>query len=240
MPPLSSPGTGTFAIARRSTNIPYPANACDIGTKVFQILIPALLFMICISLLISRTLAASPLASFIFLVRGSVSGLTTCNLDALSAASMYGLNRTARTTTAERAIDTHHGVPAYTCTCSRSHSIHAVGPRPKSSPRDFKYPMCSGISWRNPELKSVASSREEVRTSGGGAVDELKVSEGVEAAAEVEIGVVEAKRSPAPFRIKRFPAESENLERMPAADAPFLERSRFDLIGAFCTMEEEN
>jgi hypothetical protein len=100
--------------------------------------------------------------------------------------------------------------------------------------------MCSGISWRNPELKSVASSREEVETSGGGAVDELKVSEGVEAAAEVEIGVVEAKRSPAPFRIKRFPAESENLERMPAADAPFLERSRFDLIGAFCTMEEEN
>ena len=86
----------------------------------------------------------------------------------------------------------------------------------------------------------MASSREEAKTSGGGAVDELKVSDGVEAAAEVEIGVVEAKRSPAPFRIKLFAPESGNLERMLAADAPFLERSRFVLIGAFCTTEEEN
>ena len=62
-------------------------------------------------------------------------------------------------------MDTHHGVPANTWTCSNSHSITEVGPHPYSRPSDFKYPMCSGMLYKESDEKSMASSIEEVVTS---------------------------------------------------------------------------
>lgn len=52
--------------------------------------------------------------------------------------------------------------------------------------------------------------------------------------------MVEAKRMPAPFRIKRFVLEKGDFVYILEVDAPLSERSGLDLMGAFCTMEEEN
>jgi hypothetical protein len=62
-------------------------------------------------------------------------------------------------------------------------------------------------------VKSVAVFSREAVNSEGAAVEELTASEGLVvfrmgSAAEVERGVVEAKRTPAPFRIKRFVLEN--------------------------------
>ena len=46
IPPVSSPGTGNFAIALRSINVPYPIKTCKNGMKVLYMLMPARLFII--------------------------------------------------------------------------------------------------------------------------------------------------------------------------------------------------
>jgi len=46
IPPVSSPGTGNFAIALSSTNVPYPTKTCKNGMKVLYMLMPARLFII--------------------------------------------------------------------------------------------------------------------------------------------------------------------------------------------------
>jgi hypothetical protein len=136
--------------------------------------------------------------------------LMACILAEFSAASMYGLNRAARTRIAVMVIDSHHGVPAYTWTCSSNHSITDVGPHPYSKPSDLRYPMCSGMLYRESEEKSMALSRDEVVTSGVEAVAELTAParSGVVAVVAIVAGLVEAKRIPAPFRIKTLGLEN--------------------------------
>jgi hypothetical protein len=67
--------------------------------------------------------------------------------------------------------------------------------------------MLSGISEIGQDEKSVALSRELVSITAGAAAAELTASTGADGiAGEVAAGsgVVEAKRTPAPLRIKRF------------------------------------
>jgi hypothetical protein len=64
--------------------------------------------------------------------------------------------------------------------------------------------MCSGMLYKESEVKSKALSREEVVTVGIEAAEELTAlaGSGVVAAEAIVAGLVEAKRIPAPFRIK--------------------------------------
>ena len=86
----------------------------------------------------------------------------------------------------------------------------------------------------------VLSSKEDVNVEGDSA-EELKVFEalivlGTEAAAaEFERGVVEAKRTPGPFR---FVFVYWYLVYMLEIDAPFFERSGLVLMEQFCKLEE--
>jgi hypothetical protein len=95
--------------------------------------------------------------------------------------------------------------------------------------------------YRESELKSKALSREEVVTSGVEAAEELTALVGfvVVAAEAMVAGLVEAKRIPAPFRIKVFVFENWDLAFVRRIDARVLERSGLDLMGVFFT-EEEN
>lgn len=113
-PPVSSPGTGSFAIPRSKTNVPYPTKTCTIGTKLFHNLTPALRLIICNSLLAAMVAALSPflLRACIFSIIGLTTGCIVARRAALSAAPMYGFNRMILTMTAVRAMEHHHGVPA--------------------------------------------------------------------------------------------------------------------------------
>jgi len=53
-------------------------------------------------------------------------------------------------------------------------------------------------------------------------------------------GVVEAKRIPAPFRIKRVVLESCILGRVRMIGEAFFDRSGLERMGPLCTEEEEN
>lgn len=103
-------------------------------------MIPALLFILDSSALKTITVSRSLLAlAFVILSEmGFVMGKMVAILVEFSAAKMYGLNRTALRPIAVRAIDAHHGVPAKIWMCSRTNSIIAVGPHPKSSPMFFR------------------------------------------------------------------------------------------------------
>lgn len=60
------------------------------------------------------------------------------------------------------------------------------------------------------------------------------------AAEELESGVVEAKRTPTPFRIKRCFFEYCDLVRMLEIDAVFFERRGLAAMCPYCTLKEEN
>jgi hypothetical protein len=64
--------------------------------------------------------------------------------------------------------------------------------------------------YKESEVKSMALSREEVMTSGAEAAGEVMPLVGavVVAAEAMVAGLVEAKRIPAPFRIKEFDLEN--------------------------------
>lgn len=69
--------------------------------------------------------------------------------------------------------------------------------------------MCSGMLYKESEVKSMALSREEVMTSGAEAAGEVMPLVGAVVVAEAMVaGLVEAKRIPAPFRIKEFDLEN--------------------------------
>jgi hypothetical protein len=63
--------------------------------------------------------------------------------------------------------------------------------------------------YKESEVKSMALSREEVMTSGAEAAGEVMPLVGAVVVAEAMVaGLVEAKRIPAPFRIKEFDLEN--------------------------------
>jgi hypothetical protein len=63
----------------------------------------------------------------------------------------------------------------------------------------------------------------------------------VEAAEAAEVrGPLDAKRTAAPFRIKRFVLENWYFEDILAGEKPTWERSGLPRMGACCTVEEEN
>jgi len=130
VPPVSRPGTGSFAIPLSKKNVPNPIGACNNGTRAFQYFTPALLFIIWSSARILIVSAVSPcrLASFIFSIRGLARGATIAIFAALSVPIKLGYKQASRTISAVKAIEAHHGVPARTWTCSRTHSIIPVGP----------------------------------------------------------------------------------------------------------------
>lgn len=70
--------------------------------------------------------------------------------------------------------------------------------------------MCSGISYKEADVKSIALSRDEVVNSDVEAAGELTALVGsvVVAAEPIVAGLVEAKRIPAPLLIKVFALES--------------------------------
>lgn len=70
--------------------------------------------------------------------------------------------------------------------------------------------MCSGMLYKESDVKSMALSREEVVNPGVEAAGELTALAGsvVAAAEAIVAGLVEAKRIPAPFRIKVFVLEN--------------------------------
>ena len=73
----------------------------------------------------------------------------------------------------------HQGMPVHMCKCSMTYSMSEVGPKPKSNPRSFRYPMCSGI-----ELMS-SSERSEILPAGSARFS--LVAEASDAADEVEL-----------------------------------------------------
>jgi len=112
-----------------------------------------------------------------------------------------------------------------------------VGPHPKSNPRDFKYPMCSGMLYRKSVVKSVALSREDVVNWEVEAIGELKIGSVEVVVGARTDGVVEANRMPAPFCIKVFVLENWDLVVGRRIDELALEWSGLDRIEGFCTAE---
>jgi hypothetical protein len=95
-------------------------------------------------------------------------------------------------------------------------------------------------------VKSVALSSEVVNPEGEEAEEELTSTNSVAGAVGVvtgaagAAGVVEAKRTPAPFCIKIFVFERWDLVNGLGIDALRLERSGLALMGPWCTIDEEN
>ena len=96
-------------------------------------------------------------------------------------------------------------------------------------------------------MKSVALSSEVVNPEGEEAEEEPTSSTssvagavGVVTDAAGPAGVVEAKRTPAPFCIKIFVFERWDLVYDLGIDALRLERSGLALMGPCCTIDEEN
>ena len=113
-----------------------------------------------------------------------------------------------------------------------------VGPHPYSKPSDFKYPMCSGMLYKESEVKSVALSREEAVTSvseNGEDDEEFTALAGSANGAAVSIvkGLVEAKRMPGPFRIRLFVWEEGIFVFVRKIDTPDFEMRELDLRRAF-------
>lgn len=93
-------------------------------------------------------------------------------------------------------------------------------------------------------MKSVSSSNEAGWTSGEAEeAEELTASAGVvivEAEGAVGRGVLEAKRTAARFSTKRFFMEDFEFGDVLASEGRFWEGRGLPLMGACCTVEEEN
>jgi hypothetical protein len=92
---------------------------------------------------------------------------------------------------------------------------------------------------KSPETKSDTLSRELVVNSEGKDAEELAASIGVVGAAVV-IGVVEANRTAAAFRIKVFDFENREMLYIRDVEGPFAERNGLGPNCPCCTFEEEN
>ncbi len=88
----------------------------------------------------------------------------------------------------------------------------------------------------------MALSSEVTYSAGVEAAEELAASAegfaGATGGAGNEVGVLEAKRTPAPFRIKTFSLENCDLVYGLGIGAVFLERSGLARIDPYCTVEE--